>query len=189
MAFRAGFAAVGLLALSAPFLGPSWSSDRVAAALFTTRAALVYFGVIGLIFSAQGHPWLALLRDRRLCYMGTVSYALYLYHPLVFASLPPLYKRYVFRKLGLTSPLLMDLVMLGLCFLLAEASRRWLEGPILALKDRFRFTAGGPTTTDRGAAAGVTVHSDPGQVQAARGSHANSGHPDASAGRSIGRER
>jgi peptidoglycan/LPS O-acetylase OafA/YrhL len=79
------------------------------------------------------------LRDRRLCYVGTVSYGLYLYHPMVFAALPGVYKRFVMRRLGLTSTLLMDLVMLAVCFALAELSRRFLEGPILALKERLTY--------------------------------------------------
>ena len=45
---------------------------------------LVYFGVIGLVLCFTGHPALWVLRDPRLGYLGTVSYGLYLYHPLVF---------------------------------------------------------------------------------------------------------
>ncbi len=143
VAFGAGFSAVGMLAIASHCLVG-------ADALFTSQTAVVYFGLIGFVLCAKGHPYLALLRDRRLCYLGTVSYGLYLYHPLVFAALPALYKRYVFRKLGLTSDLLMDAVMIGVCLLLAEASSRWLEGPILALKDRLKYGTTGPVSAYRG---------------------------------------
>lgn len=107
---------------------------NVAPAFFTTRACILFFGLSGLVLCLQGHKALAILRDKRLCYLGTVSYGIYLYHPLVFAALPGFYKRIVFRKLGLTSSLLMNLTLLAVCFLLAELSRRFLEEPILALK-------------------------------------------------------
>lgn len=153
-AFRAGFAAVGLSALLGPVLvgdrligtmegwtGISWT--QLGPALFTSRACLVYFGLGGLTLCLQGHPALGLLRDKRLCYMGTVSYGLYLYHPMVFAALPGPYKRLVFRHLGLHSTLLMNLTMLAVCFLLAELSRRYVEGPILALKERLTYKTAG----------------------------------------------
>ena len=139
ISYRVGFAIVGLFALFSPIFRASVGSTQVGEALFTSRASLTYFGLVGLVFCSRGHPWLALLRGKILCYMGTISYGLYLYHPLVFASLPALYKRYIMRKLGLNSTLLMDLVMLGICVVVAEASRRWLEGPVLKLKDRWSF--------------------------------------------------
>jgi peptidoglycan/LPS O-acetylase OafA/YrhL len=73
--------------------------------------------------------------------MGVISYGLYLYHPMVFGALPRLYQRFVERKLGLTSSLLRNVVLLCVCVILAELSRRLLEGPIQAWKDR--ITLGG----------------------------------------------
>lgn len=139
-----GFAAIGLAALVGPWLAEmALRSLHVTQGfhdgLFTSRACLVYFGLCGTVLCLGGDPRLKFLRDPRLCYVGTVSYGLYLYHPLVFGALPGLYKRLVFRRLGLTSTLLMDLVMLAVCFALAEASRRWVEAPILALKERLRY--------------------------------------------------
>ncbi|GAC1450853.1 MAG: hypothetical protein NVSMB9_35600 [Isosphaeraceae bacterium] len=170
--YRVAFALIGLTALVLPPLaGPAlaemardWSSPawgRIGPALFTTRACVVYFGLGGLTICLQGHRALGFLRDRRLCYLGTVSYGLYLYHPLVFASLPGLYKRLVFRRLGLTSTFLMDLVMLAVCFLLAELSRRYIEGPVLAFKERLSYTArirdNGGDATYRGPHASVAA--------------------------------
>jgi peptidoglycan/LPS O-acetylase OafA/YrhL len=154
-AYRAAFATVGLAALFLPMLGfvpttsgPWW--DRAAAALFTTRTNLIYFGLAGFTLCTQGHPALAPLRDRRLCHLGLISYGLYLYHPLVFASLPRLYIRYVERKLGLSGVLLRDLAMLAVSVALAELSRRLLEDPIVALKERLTYRGkalGGTRTT------------------------------------------
>jgi len=160
-AYRWGFAAVGLGALALPALAgeglarqlEAWAGipwERLGPALFTTRMCLVYFGLAGLVLCLQGHPALRPLRDRRLCYIGTVSYGLYLYHPLVFAALPGLYKRFIFRKLGLTNTLLMNLTMIAVCFVLAELSRRYIEGPILALKERLTFKTAGLDPTYRG---------------------------------------
>ena len=109
--------------------------------LFITRVCLVYFGLSGFVLCLQGHPALTLLRDRRLCYLGTISYGLYLYHPMVFGGLPSLCKR-LFRRFGMSpSTLMVDLALLFLCFVAAEVSRRYVEGPILALKERLTFKA------------------------------------------------
>jgi peptidoglycan/LPS O-acetylase OafA/YrhL len=153
-AYRAGFVVIGLGALLAPGLvggdGGRWLAvctgmpwEQLGPALFTTRACATYFGLGGAALCFQGHPLTWILREKRLCYVGTVSYGLYLYHPMVFAALPGLYKRLVFRHLGLTSTLLMDLVMLAVCFALAELSRRLLEGPVMALKDRWTYRTAG----------------------------------------------
>ena len=87
---------------------------------------------------------------------------MYLYHPLVFAALPGPYKRFVFRKLGLTNTYFMNVWMIVACFVLAELSRRLLEGPVLALKERWTYqTAGvdpaayGVLTAYRGPRGGV----------------------------------
>ncbi len=142
----------------------------LAPALFTTRACLVFFGLCGLTLCLQGHKAIAFLRDKRLCYLGTISYGLYLYHPLVFAALPGPYKRLVFRKLGFTNISLMNVCMLVVCFLLAELSRRLLEGPVLALRERWKLTASG----DDPAAYGV--------LTAYRGPHVGAGAPSMRAG-------
>ena len=142
-AYASALAAVGLAALVGPeVFGPR---DGLGPALFTTRAALVYFGLAGVCLVCQGHRALAPLRDRRLCYLGTVSYALYLYHPLVFAVGPGLYGKWAVRKLGLPGHALgKNLAMLAACFLLAEASRRWLEAPMLRLKGRLAYRRPAP---------------------------------------------
>jgi peptidoglycan/LPS O-acetylase OafA/YrhL len=140
--FRAAFASVGLASLLLPMVtpwpnGPGW--DRLGRELFTSRACLSYFGLAGFVLCTQGHRALAILREKRLCHLGQMSYGLYLYHPLVFAALPALFRRHVMRPLGIQSTLPMNLGMLALCFLIAELSRRFLEEPVMAFKERLGY--------------------------------------------------
>lgn len=143
--FAAAFLTIALGTLAGPYCSAVfWSSvrglvspiswNRALSVLFTSRACLTFFGLVGFLICFEGHRWLAPLRNRVLCYLGSISYGLYLYHPLVFASLPSLYKRYIFRKLGFTSTLLMNCVLVAVCFLVAELSWRLLEGPAVSLK-------------------------------------------------------
>jgi peptidoglycan/LPS O-acetylase OafA/YrhL len=149
-AFRTAFALTGLAAVSAPvwcglLLAPmerAWPAalrPNLLQSATTFRCCVAFFALAGLVFCCEGHRWLALLRDRRLCHVGKISYGLYLYHPLVFAAMPALYHRFVMRKLGLRSSLLMDVAMIAVCFALAELSRRFVEQPFLALKQRFAY--------------------------------------------------
>jgi peptidoglycan/LPS O-acetylase OafA/YrhL len=150
-AHRWGFALIGLVALVVPVLGrlptpvvkpgQGLVGHPLVVSLFLTRSCVVYFGLAGFLLCAQGLPALRWLRLRAFCHMGVISYGLYLYHPMVFGALPRLYQRFVERKLGLTSSLLRNVVLLCVCVILAELSRRLLEGPIQAWKDR--ITLGG----------------------------------------------
>jgi len=161
------FAAVGLGALALPWLaGAGGNADRVVVALFTTRACLVYFGLVGLAVCLQGRPALRPLRGRRICHVGVISYGLYLYHPLVFAAMPGLYKRLVFRKLGLTSTVLMDLAMISVCFILAELSWRYVEMPVHALRERLTPRRVRLDATYRGPHKGPAVASGRGETAA-----------------------
>ena len=133
IAGSAAFGGIFALRMSAGLITPAW-----AASLEQLRACVLYFAVVGVVVNHQGSRVFKPLRLRTICYFGAISYGLYLYHPMVFGAFPRLYERYVMHKLGLTSPTLKDLAMLAVCFLLASASRRYFEGPILALKRRFR---------------------------------------------------
>ena len=157
------FAAIGMGALVLPWLaGLTWpesATGQVVGALFTSRACLVYFGLVGLTICLQGRPALMPLRDGRLCHIGAISYGLYLYHTLVLASMPALYKRIVFRRLGLTSTVLMDLVMVAVSFALAELSWHYLEMPIQSLKERLTLRRVGLDATYQGPHEGLAVAS------------------------------
>jgi peptidoglycan/LPS O-acetylase OafA/YrhL len=108
---------------------------------FYTRVNLIYFALVGLVVSARDANYLAILRDKRLCYLGTISYALYLYHPLVYGTFPQPYKKLVINDLGFDVKWVEKTVMIGMCFLCAELSRRFIEAPVLRYKDKLPYRA------------------------------------------------
>ncbi len=139
VSYRIGFLALATLAIL-------WSSKASVVAgvpqtFFHTRVNLIYFSLVGLLVSGQGSRALAILRDKRLCYLGTISYALYVYHPLIFGSMFRPYRKLVIRGLGFDVKWVEEAVMLALCFLAAELSRRFLEAPILAFKEKLAYRA------------------------------------------------
>ena len=156
---RLAYLLLGLAALYGPAWaawfpageGPRW--NLLVDSLSKTRVITTYFALIGLTFCVSGEPRLGVLRSRALCYVGRISYSLYLFHPLVFASMPRLYQRFVVNRMGIHSTLLMNVMLMGLCFLIADLCRRYVEEPFLALKGRFR----GEATSDR-----FVVRADPG---------------------------
>jgi peptidoglycan/LPS O-acetylase OafA/YrhL len=139
--FRRGLAAatigsaVYLVALAA-FVGmgptdafPGWTGPVVLA--FST----LWLGTIGLVVIYSGHPRLAVLRRPRLKWLGTISYGLYLYHFLVIVISGDIY-----RRLGLRGqPLWREAPTIGACFVVAALSWKYIERPILGLKDRFAY--------------------------------------------------
>lgn len=114
---------------------PATPGLAIAASLDLFRVSAGYFAIVGLVLMFAGHRLLAPLRWRLPVFFGEISYGLYLYHPLVFGSLPRLYRRFVIRKLGLESEMLMEIAMLAVCVGLAALSRRTFEAWFLALKD------------------------------------------------------
>jgi peptidoglycan/LPS O-acetylase OafA/YrhL len=105
----------------------------------------LFFGLIGIIVLNAGHRWLVFLRSRPLVYIGMISYGLYLYHiPVMFAV------EAIFRKLGGAHPLdgsrpwFRSLFDVTLSVAVAALSWRWIERPILRLKDRFRYREAAP---------------------------------------------
>lgn len=172
--FRGAFAAtaigalvgpplLGLFVEGVPTLGPFQKGANVGDPLFTTRVCLIDFGLAGLIVCSPGHRAFRLLRDRRLVYLGVVSYGLYLYHPLVYATFPGLYRQFVIQGLGIRSRRLMDAATLAVVFGLAEVSRRGLENRLQACKawlsyrERVRGDAGSIASTSS-SIAGASVH-------------------------------
>jgi peptidoglycan/LPS O-acetylase OafA/YrhL len=90
------------------------------------------FGLLGLVICLQGHPHLAGLRTRALCYCGTISYGLYVYHWIIYLIFD--------RAIPDSSHTLWATVLkVALSFLIAVLSWRFLERPILSLKDRFGY--------------------------------------------------
>jgi peptidoglycan/LPS O-acetylase OafA/YrhL len=146
VAFRAvmgtvfGLAGAGLIWGLFAFRGGGAASALPA--LVILAANLCYFGLVGLVAFDAGHPWLAPLRARWLGYIGQISYGLYLYHNIVFEAADD-----INRRLHLGSPWWFEALKLATPFGIAALSWRYIEKPILALKDRFRY--GGSTPTVR----------------------------------------
>ena len=121
---------------------PAW------APLKSLVANLFFAGAVGLVVAAAGRPWLAPLRDRRLAYLGRISYGLYLYHLMVIVFGTELARRAGLPPRG---PLT-DLALVGATLALAAASWGLLERPLLRLKDLFPYAsapAAPPATVDR----------------------------------------
>lgn len=135
----AGYAAAIVigLAMALPYLIQGYRDTPGPAELFAdpllwTDASLISFGVLGLIVSFPGSRAAAFLRSAPFAYLGSVSYALYVFHmPLLHFIKPKIY--------ALCGP---DLELLGftltaaLLWGLVHASRELLERPFLKLKDR-----------------------------------------------------
>ena len=95
---------------------------------------LFFFTIVALIVDQAGRPVLRPLRHRWLCYLGQISYGIYLYHYLVLMVAVE-----AARRLGLREGRWMGLVCLPACLGVAALSWEFLERPLLALKDRFRY--------------------------------------------------
>jgi peptidoglycan/LPS O-acetylase OafA/YrhL len=131
---RRAFAAVAAAALAGSIawewrLLPAWDP------LKSLVANLFFAGIVGLIVCDAGRPWLAPLRDRRLCYLGRISYGIYLYHLIVIV-----FATEFARQAGLPRGPALDLAMVAATLALAAASWELLERPLLRLKDRFPYT-------------------------------------------------
>jgi peptidoglycan/LPS O-acetylase OafA/YrhL len=103
----------------------------------------VFFALVGLTVLHAGHPSLGILRDRRLVYFGQISYGLYLYHHIVFV----LWDDFA-AKHALANSLGQDLAKLALSLAIAALSYRYVERPLLALKDLFPYRQPAPRTAD-----------------------------------------
>ncbi len=94
------------------------------------------FGSFGMVICLQGHPLLAILRNRALCYCGTISYGIYVYHWVIYLILDRAMPGSS-RTPGVIA------LKLGLSLLIAVLSWNFIERPILNLKDRFKYGRAG----------------------------------------------
>jgi peptidoglycan/LPS O-acetylase OafA/YrhL len=117
---------------------PASAWFRIALSLTVSRLCLLYYAVVGLVIMYAGKPFLAPLRSRVLCYLGRISYGLYLYHPFAFTAV-----WLVEQRLGLPTTPLFVAVRLAVSITMAVVSWHLIERPILAWRER--LTA--PTST------------------------------------------
>lgn len=105
-----------------------------------SMTTLVSFGVVGLVLLNAGSHRLRFLRWSWLCYLGLISYGLYLLHPIVF-ELFHLSRPWFGSRAWLVSPL-----MLLASLAVAILSWHLIEQPILRFKDRFGYNDNRPKT-------------------------------------------
>jgi peptidoglycan/LPS O-acetylase OafA/YrhL len=118
----------------------------LAGSLNTSRMMLLYFSVVGLVISFAGHPLLRPLREKGLCYLGTISYGLYFYHGLLYVMISHLH-----YTTECTDSMALDAFKLAATFALAIISWECFEKRILRLKDRFPYPTPLPAALDCGA--------------------------------------
>ena len=109
--------------------------------------SLAYFGLVGTVACFALHPALAPLRWRPLCYLGLISYGIYLYH---YINSNWVYDGFRFTWEDSVAD---GAAKIGLTLLAAILSWHLIERPILGLKERFRYEAPEPVATAREPAA------------------------------------
>lgn len=139
----AGGAVRGVLVLSMPAVlrhgvGTHW--PLTVSALIVTWQCLAYAGLIGLVVLSTGAGWLAPLRRPGLRYLGTISYGIYVYHPVVMGAALTFHT----RVLGWKNNARLDALKFVLALGFAALSWHVLEKPVLRLKDRFRYRTAPP---------------------------------------------
>ncbi len=95
----------------------------------------IHFGIVGFVAVNAGAWFLAPLRLRELTYLGEISYGMYLYHM-------PVYWLVGGYRVQTGEPWTLWVAKIALTFLVATLSYRYIERPILALKDWFPYEMG-----------------------------------------------
>jgi peptidoglycan/LPS O-acetylase OafA/YrhL len=103
-----------------------------------TILALIFSGFIGIIAYSKSKfisQLIIFLEVKPLKYLGTISYGLYIYHFPIQVICESL-----FIKLGLSIPMFIALIIkLLLTFIISHLSFRYVEKPILSLKQKFEY--------------------------------------------------
>ena len=113
------------------YLRPPYPDDPGPSIFFIN---LFFFGLVGVVIFHAGTPSLAFLRDRRLCFLGLISYGIYLYHPILFYAADA-----VAGRMGYPHNRAVEWLMAPVCISVAALSWHFIEKPILGLKDRFSY--------------------------------------------------
>lgn len=108
---------------------------------------LLFLALVGAIVAYAGDSRLKWLRDRRLVYLGSISYGIYLYHHFIIEIFA-----YYSRFYGWTDSLAADLGKVALSVGAAALSWKFIEQPILALKERFLYRDATPAVVKVGGA-------------------------------------
>jgi peptidoglycan/LPS O-acetylase OafA/YrhL len=145
---RMGIVAAGALAwITVPYLLPTEFLVRMGAlSLWAKDVALIlpmcvlFFAVVGLLVVHNGRRLLAPLRGRALVGTGVISYGIYLYHVPVIMLVELVFRKFgIVHTLGPDRPLYRGAIEIVVTVVLALLSWRFVERPILGLKERFQY--------------------------------------------------
>jgi len=131
-------AALCVISLVGAHMGLFGTKTIASVALRYTQAYLAFSACFVLILASLNSKWLAFLRMPLLQFTGALSYCLYLIH----LSVGDLYQ-FIFAhqhaiRLGATTTVLArGAFLVSVSYAIAALSRKYLEAPCLALKDRF----------------------------------------------------
>ncbi len=95
---------------------------------------VMYFALVGTVVLYAGDARLRWLRDRRLVYLGSISYGIYLYHHFIFEIIKSFGYAYSLRY-----KLVLDVVKVVVSIGAAALSWKYIEQPILSLKKYFCY--------------------------------------------------
>ena len=109
--------------------------DHIHNSVAITLMTLGYFGVVGYVVARSGEEGLKWLRHESLTTIGKISYGLYLYHWIYYEFLDT----FVVFRWELGHPYWLDAVKLSGSLVIALVSWRYIEKPILKLKDKFHY--------------------------------------------------
>lgn len=97
--------------------------------------ALFGFSIVGLAILYAGSPLTRPLRNKTLGYIGKISYGVYMYHLIIIMLGDD-----IAEKIGLRGkPFWREALEAAIFFGMAAVSYRYIERPILALKDRIPY--------------------------------------------------
>jgi peptidoglycan/LPS O-acetylase OafA/YrhL len=130
--------ALAILSLAGVRFGLFGTKTPLAVALRYTQAYLAFGAFFILALSFKGTKWTGFLRSRFMRFSGGLSYCLYLVHLSIGDGYVYLFNHQHFLHVGPTTAVFVrSAVILSVSFGLAMLSRKYLEQPMLALKDRF----------------------------------------------------
>ncbi len=136
------FAALIVMSAAGARFGLFGTKTPVAVALRYTQAYLFFGALLILVLLYRGTKWTAFLRSGFMQISGALSYCLYLVHLSVGDGFQYIMHRQQFAHLGPTATVLVrTVVILSVSFAIALLSRQYLEGPFLALKDKYTARA------------------------------------------------